>query len=166
VIRRCAIWLLADEQTTAELDRLKGAVDSWDALGVEELLKLCDEEDFREAMAKILAFFYPPKRHRLYMGTRRVYLIARGFLPELVKVDGQEMTFERMAEILEGEVLRTKKDRGRARSRWSARVQTVLRKPIEAAGGTARVQFSKSGTARGKMARSAKGNGNRRKSDG
>lgn len=162
VIRRCALWMLAEERTTRELDRLKGEVDHWDSFGTDDFLRLCDDEDFSEALGKILAFLYPPKSQRLFMGTKRVYLVARGFCPGLVKVDGKELTYEKMAMIFEGEALATRKDRNRARSRWSARVQEVLRKPIEATGGTVRVQFSKSAAARGKMAESARGNRNRK----
>lgn len=162
VIRRCAIWMLKDERTTAELDRLKSEVTCWDTFGINDFLVLCSDEDFREALARVLEFFYPARNNRLFLGTKRVYLVARGFCPGLVKVDGKELTYEQMAAIFEGDALATPQARNRARSRWSARVQEVLRKPIEASGGTARLQFSKSATAREKMAGSARGNLNRR----
>ncbi len=66
-----------------------------------------------------------------------------------------------MARVFEGEELLTEKSRNRARSRWSARAQEVLRKPLEAAGVAGGVSFSKSATARGLMSRSAQGNRNR-----
>lgn len=164
IIRRCAIWMLRDEVSQRELEQLKREVDRWDSFGTDDFLNLCDDDDFREALAKILEFLYPPKKRRLFMGTKRVYLVARGFCPGLVKVDGKELTYEDLAAIFEGEPLTTTKARNRARSRWSARVQEVLRKPVEAAGGKVRVQFSKSPLARERMAQSAKGNRNRRRS--
>jgi hypothetical protein len=162
VIRRCAIWLLADESTTAELKRLNSQVVEWDMFGVEDFMRLCEDDNYREALAKILKFLYPPRKNRLYRGTMRVYLVALAYLPHLVRVDGEKLTYEQLAMIFEGVPLESRVARSRARSRWSARVQEVLRKPIEQAGGTVRLQFGKSAVARAKMQQSAKGNQNRR----
>ena len=161
IIRRCAIWMLKDDVTTRELEALKREVKHWDGFGTEDFLKMCDDDDFRGALEKILLFLYPPNKQRLFMGTKKVYLVARAFCPGLVRVNDKELTYEDLARIFEGQELATTESKNRARSRWSARAQEVLRKPIEAAGGTVRVQFSKSASARAKMAKSAKGNRNR-----
>lgn len=161
VIRRCAIWMLVHEASSSELERLKARVDVRDAFGTDEFLALCAEDDFRDALASILEFLYPPAKNRLEHGTRRVYLVARAFMPHLVRIDGSPLTLEHLAVIFDG-CEPTGKDAGNARSRWSARVKQFLRRTIDANGGTAHVAASKSVTARARMADSAKGNTNRK----
>ena len=139
-----------------------------------EFLELAECEEGRAVLCRILVYIYPPRRRWLYFGTQRAYLLARAYQPELVAIrklvgpDGAkrvrrvELVYEDLAEIFEGEAARGALARDRARSRWSARAQAVLRRPIEAAGGTCRLTFGKSATAREAMARSARGNTNRK----
>ena len=128
----------------------------------------------REAMVKLLLFIFPGEGRRwLLRGTQRAYLLARAYQPGLVSEwyedprspDAErrwkEVTFERLAEIFDGQPLLTDTERDRARSRWSARADVVLRRPIESAGGCSGVHFSKSATSREKMRASARGNKNR-----
>lgn len=147
-----------------EMEWIMKAVDfrSIEPLGTNtKLWRLWTDGD--GVMKKLLGFIFPGVGSRwLFRGTQRAYILARAWQPWLVTVEGRELSYEDLAEVFEGQELTTTKARNRARSRWSARVQEVLRKPIEAAGGTVRLQFSKSAGARGRMAESAKGNGNRR----
>jgi len=118
-------------------------------------------------LARLLGFIFPGTGSRwLFRGTQRAYIMARAWQPWLVTQEGRELSYEDLAEVFEGQELTTPKARNRARSRWSARVQEVLRKPIEAAGGTVRLQFSKSAGAREQMAASARGNQNRKTNAG
>ncbi len=156
-------WLLTG-RGGQELPGLREAAGVNHAESLVASTEVCrGDEQGRETLGRLLAFLFPAEGRRwLKRGTQRAYLLARAYQPALVTDMGKELTFEDLARIFEGDALATRKDRDRARSRWSARAQEVLRKPIEAAGGTVRVQFSKSAGAREKMSRSAQGNRNRR----
>ena len=98
-------------------------------------------------------------------GCRRLYLVARAYQPDLVRVGGKLAGYEEFAEVF-GEFNGhepTRKDRDRARSRWSARAQNVLRIPIQQAGARVPALFGKSSSVRGKYQQAARGNQNRRK---
>jgi len=165
VMRRCSIWLLAGQKSEAELTELRRRVTQWDRFGEDGFLKLCDEEDYREPLGRMIAFLYPGTgRQRLFKGAQRTYLLARAYQPALVAVAGRELTYEDLARIFEGDALATRKARNRARSRWSARTKE-LRHTIEGGGARGGLQFSKSSAARAKMAESARGNKNRRGGD-
>ena len=147
----------------AEVAALKRAVMDSERYHFTEFVELARYEGWRHALEGVLGYLFPARRGWLFKGTRRTYLLARAFQPWLVKVDGKELTYEEMAEIFEGAAMHGHKARARARSRWSARVQALLRKPIEQSGGVVRLQFGKSSTAREAMTRSAQGNHNRKK---
>lgn len=124
-------------------------------------LTVCEERGL--LLEKLLGYLFPPGTRWLKRGTRRVYLLARTFQPLLLRQHGKELGYERLEEIFEGRALLTELERDRARSRWSARAQKLIRIPVEANGGRIALQFGKSATARAKSAASAKGNTNRKK---
>lgn len=169
----CAPHLLVC-RGTRELNGLLRARGGQRCEGLADSTRLArTERNGADTLARLLEFMFPGTGSRwLFRGAQRAYILARAWQPWLVSRDGKELSYEDLAEVFEGEVLSWPEGqkvpawlilkRNRARSRWSARVQEVLRKPIEAAGGKVRVQFSKSAGARGKMAASAKGNRNRR----
>lgn len=140
---------------------------------VRQWIELISDEDSHASMTGIVRFIFPDSGRRwLSKGTMRAYLLARAYRPKLVEVqklsDGcrersAELSYEDLEEIFSGARLTTEEDRDRARSRWSARAQAAIRRPIEEAGGTARLPFGKSAQARDKMRKSAEGNHNRRK---
>lgn len=106
--------------------------------------------------------FVPGGRDWLKEGVRRMYLIAAAYQPDLVRIGGREAGYEGFARVF-GELDGTCADEGaRARSRWSARAQNVLRRPIEAGGGKVPALFGKSATVRAKYRAAGKGNQNRR----
>lgn len=163
VMRKCSIWLLAGQKSEPEIEGLKRHVKTCDSFGLDEFLKLCQHDDYREPLARMIAFLYPGTgRHRLFRGTQRTYLLARAYQPALVTLAGKELTYEDLARIFEKDPLHTQKARNRARSRWSARAKEVLRRPLESGGASAAIQFGKSSSAREKMRASAQGNQNRR----
>ncbi len=141
---------------------------------MEELVDLSADEDWREILEGIMVYLFPAKRKWLFKGTQRAYLLAKAYQPHLVtfekwvRMNGVrrlrrvDLSYEDLAEIFEGKRLKSDAERDRSRSRWSARAQAVLRRPIEECGGTVRLQFGKSSAAREAMARSAAGNCNRR----
>jgi hypothetical protein len=173
VFRYCFPGLLA-KRCLNEVEGLERRAKLKGAFSMEELVRLSNEEEWREVLERILDFLYPARSQWLFKGTQRVYLLAREYQPGLlavervVEVNGRivprkvDMCYEVMAEIFEGEELNGPEGRDRARSRWSARAQVLLRKPIEEAGGVSRLHFGKSLEARLKMAMKAKGNANRK----
>ena len=156
-----------------ELDRVKRTAVIRRGFNLEEFVRLSADEDWRETLKGIMNFLYPARRNWMKKGTQRAYVLARAYQADLLAtekvVDGKrrkvEMTYEGMEEIFEGK-LATEKERGRARAKWCALTQVVLRHPVEAAGGVAHVRFGKSASARAAMALSAKRTCNRRKSGG
>jgi hypothetical protein len=163
LMRKCSIWQLAGQKNEPEIEALKRQVQKWDSFGLDDFLLLCQQDEYREPLARMIAYLYPGTgRQRLFRGTQRTYLLARAYQPALVTVAGKELTYEDMAKIFEADSLTTQKARNRARSRWSARAKEVLRKPLESAGARGAIQFSKSSSARDKMRASAKGNTNRK----
>ncbi len=146
-----------------ELDGLKQRGGLQAAFPMERFdeMTACDE---REALlCGLLGYLFPTGSRWLKKGTMRVYLLARTFQPLLLRSHGSDPGYERLEEIFEGRKLRTRKERDRARSRWSARAQKLIRHPVEANGGRIALQFGKSATARARCAAAAKGNGNRKK---
>ncbi len=154
----------------SELDRVKRVAVIRRGFNLEEFVRLSADEDWRETLKGIMNFLFPPRRGWMKKGTQRAYVMARAYQPVLLMrekmVNGKrvrvEMTHEGMEETFEGP-LETEKDRGRARAKWSALTQVVLRHPVEAAGGVAHVRFGKSASARAAMAESARRTCNRRK---
>jgi hypothetical protein len=131
--------------------------------GLEEFQELAGEEDFRTMLEVMVKYFFPDGREWLKNGCRRVYLIARQYQPHLVTVKGRVLSYEDFADIFSEGDMECEEARDRARSRWSARAQNVIRHPIEAAGGRGALLFGKSATARARCAESARGNSNRRR---
>lgn len=162
VMRRFCPNLLAG-RTFHEVDglRKRGGLQSAFSMEKFDELTACEE---REVLLRVLlGYLFPTGRRWLKRGTMRVYLLARTFQPMLLSRDhGSEPGYERLEEIFEGRKLATKTERDRARSRWSARAQKLIREPVEANGGRIALQFGKSATARANYATAAMGNGNRR----
>lgn len=161
VMRRFCPELLAGRKFL-EVDGLRRRAWPTGAFPLEKFdeLTACDE---REALLRgLLGYLFPDGSRWLKRGTMRVYLLARTFQPVLLSTDGSEPGYERMEEIFEGRKLKNRKERDRARSRWSARAQKLIRQPVEKNGGRIAMQFGKSATARANYAAAAKGNGNRR----
>lgn len=161
---------------------------------LERLRELTDDEEDpagderEEILMRLMGYFFRPKEVEagwLKMGTDRVYLMARQFMPWMVAGrDGGELTYEKLAFIFgelqvdPDEVRRRlaamrlecpglprtdqEKEMDRARSRMSARAQKLIRRPIEEAGGTVRMMFGKRAETREKYAQAAKGNRNRK----
>lgn len=173
IYRHCLPAELARRDTKEE-DALKRYAQLSRGFRLAELVELSKDEDWREMMAGIMGYMFPPRKRWLYKGTQRAYLLARAYQPGLVtirkqvvapdheeKVKETDMSYEDMARIFERDPLTTERAQNRARSRWSARAQQLIRLPIEQAGGVARMPFGKSASAREAMAASAKGNRNR-----
>lgn len=144
------------------------------------------EADSEQYLLRMLRYFFPDGKDWLKEGCMRVYLIARNYQPWLVTVGTEALSFEELSWVF-GEIdfnprevrVRMHKLRkvegqdipktieenemDRARSRWSARAQNLIRKPIEKAGGRIHLQFGKSAETRGKYADAARGNQNRKK---
>ena len=161
VMRRYCPALLAGRKFR-EVDglRQRGGMQAGFPMEKFDELTACDE---REALLRgLLGYLFPNGRRWLKRGTMRVYLLARTFQPQLLSTHGSEPGYERLEEIFEGRKLTSKKERDRARSRWSARAQKLIRQPVEANGGRIALQFGKSATARANYAAAAAGNGNRR----
>lgn len=179
-----------------EVEGIRHSAQTQPSFPLEEFSRMTqDDEDpdggeREEIIRRVLRYFFPRSRAEgsdwLKEGCVRVFLIARNYHPELVKVGEQELTYEELAWMF-GELsfnphemretigkLREKNpalpltaeeiEAARARSRLSARAQKLIRLPIERAGGKVRMQFGKTSETRAKYAAAAKGNGNRRKS--
>ncbi len=123
-------------------------------------LTACEERE--GLLTGLLGYLFPNGRNWLKKGTMRVYVLARTFQPVLLRKHGRELSYERLEELFEGRKLKDETARNRARSRWSARVQKLIRQPVEANGGRIALQFGKSATVRAKYAAAARGNGNRK----
>jgi hypothetical protein len=154
-----------------EMARVKDAAVIRRGFNLEEFVRLCADEDWRETLRGIMGFLFPPRCRWMLRGTMRAYVMARAYQPTLLAVerdvDGKrrrvELTYEALEEVFSGSALRTEQERGRARAKWSALTQAVLRHPVEQAGGVAHVRFGKSASARAAMAASARRTCNRRK---
>jgi hypothetical protein len=146
-----------------ELDGLKqrGALQASFPLERFDEITACEERGV--LLSGLLGYLFPGGGRWLKKGTMRVYLLARTFQPLLLRSHGSDPGYERLEEIFEGRKLTTRKERDRARSRWSARAQKLIRHPVEANGGRIAMQFGKSATARERYAAAAMGNENRKK---
>lgn len=155
----------------AELDRVKKTAVIRRGFNLEEFVRLSADEEWREMLKVMMNFLFPAKSGWMAKGTQRAYLLARAYQPELVMIEKQregkrvrvDLNYEDMARIFEGDDLITEESRDRARARWSARAQVLLRHPVEQAGGVAHIRFGKSASARAGMSASAKRTCNRRK---
>ena len=161
VMRRFCPALLAG-RTFREVDGLRRRGGMQAAFPMEKFDELTDCEEREALLRGLLGYLFPNGRRWLKQGTMRVYLLARTFQPTLMSTHGREPGYERLEEIFEGRKLATRKERDRARSRWSARAQKLIRQPVEANGGRIALQFGKSATARAHYAEAAMGNGNRK----
>lgn len=160
VMEHCTPWLLRCGRDRRDRRALPADAGERGRYGLRQFQRLCGDVAFQEVLGKLLGYIFPPGKGWLLKGTRRAYLLAMQYQPWLVMKEGKDLTYEDLAAIFEpGLGLTTKRQRNAARSRWSARFQELVRKPIERAGGTAQVH--KSATARAKMAASAMGNQNR-----
>lgn len=161
VMRRFTPGLLVGRKFH-ELDGMRERSEIQSAFPLEKFAELTECDERERLLTGLLGYLYPAGTRWLKRGTRRVYLLARTFQPMLLRRHGRELSYERLEEIFEGVRLTTEKDRDRARSRWSARVQNLIRRPVEENGGRIALQFGKSATVRMKYAQAAKGNGNRK----
>jgi hypothetical protein len=161
VMRRFTPGLLPGRKFV-ELDGMRERSGLQAKFTMEDFDKLTDCDERGVLLEVLLGYLFPTGSRWLKRGTRRVYLLARTFQPLLLRRHGRELSYERLEEIFEGRRLKTEEERNRARSRWSARAQKLIRKPVEANGGRIALQFGKSATARAKCAESAKGNTNRK----
>jgi len=181
LIRHCAPSLLTGRDLSAVAgirSRAGGKVQQ--SFGLTEFL--ADDEGTRMVLRVVLGYLFPEGPEWLKEGCRRIYLLARAFQPQLVQITREvgervkerdpqtgrmkltirhvpklvEMSYEDMARVF-GE------NTSKARARWSARAQRVIRKPIESNGGACHLAFGKSASTRAKYAARAKGNSNRRK---
>lgn len=161
VMRRYCPSMLMDRKF-GELEGLKHRSGLQAKFTMENFDKMtaCDERE--ELLTGLLGYLFPPGKKWLKRGTMRVYLLARTFQPLLLRSHGSEPGYERLEEIFLGRRLNTTKERDRARSRWSARAQKLIRYPVEANGGRIALQFGKSATACKHYAEAAQGNSNRK----
>ena len=184
VIRHCVPSLLTD-RSLDEVPAIRKRATMQQGFRLTDFVEACEDEDFREMLRGILDYLFPAGSDWLSAGCKRIYLIARGYQPWLVQIwkerservrlvetDGagrprvkyvarkfreqQEMSYEDLARIF-GEKPE------KARQRWSARAQRVIRMPIESAGGKVHLQFGRSATTREKCAERARGNQHRKK---
>jgi len=138
--------------------------------------------EHREIFEKLLGHYFPEHREWLKHGVQNLYLIARNYQPGLVtRWDGRELSYERLAGVF-GEIPqaplgeaavswlppgwgreRWEIARDRARSRWSARAQQLIARPIARAYGRAPAMFGKGAAVRAKYSQAAMGNQNRMK---
>lgn len=162
VMRRFCAGLLVGRKF-GELTGMRRRSELQAEFSMEQFEEMTGCEEREALLTGLLGYLFPPGKHWLKRGTMRVYLLARTFQPLLLRSHGNDPGYERMEEIFLGRPLKTKKERDRARSRWSARAQKLIRQPVEANGGRIALQFGKSATARANYAEAAKGNGNRRK---
>ena len=133
------------------------------AFALEAFERMCERR--AEFLERLLDWVFRGGDHQWEIeGTRRFYLMARIYQADLVRIGGRLPAYEDFAVVF-GEIPEAAGpvERARARSRWSARAGLVLRKPLEAAGGKAAAMFGKSAAVRGKYAKAALGNQNRRK---
>lgn len=107
-----------------------------------------------ETVGRLMFFiFLDEKPSEPWFAMRRVYSLAKSFVPEAL--DG--MSLEMMGEVF-GE-----KGEKSARQRWSARIKAIVVKTVKDAGGVAHTKFSKSRTTCLKYSEAQRGNQNRKK---
>jgi hypothetical protein len=162
VMRRFCPALLVGRKF-GEVDGLRKSGGGQAGFPMEKFAELTECEEREVLLTVLLGYLFPAGKKWLKRGTMRVYMLARTFQPLLLRSHGIDPGYERLEEIFQGRVLATRKERDRARSRWSARVQKLIRQPVEANGGRIALQFGRSATARAKYTAAAMGNGNRRK---
>ena len=191
IMRHCVPSLLTGRDLSEAAD-LRARANVQQCFRLTEFVEACESAAFRGLLSTTLRYLFPDDRGWLAEGCRRTYLVARAYRPEYLAVwravphqvkfahrdeQGKVVRVERkrretpeeceanyhdLARIF-GEPAETKEDRKKARARWSARAQRVLRRTIEAAGGTMHLQFGKSASTRRKCAEKARGNQNRKK---
>jgi hypothetical protein len=123
--------------------------------------------EWQRRLRGLLEHLFPGgRRDWLERGTKRVYVVAKAYRPEMVsEVVGnrrragtelmrRELSFQDLARVF-GEREQA------ARQRWSALADRVVKAPVRAVGGHPGAQFAKSDEAVEKMRRSAMGNSNR-----
>lgn len=191
LMRHCAPSLLTGRDFS-EVAEMRSRARTEPSFRLTEFIAECEEsESARAALRLELDFLFPvlPGAGRGWLkdGCRRVYLLARNYQPEFVRLTREvservkvrdqvtgklklelrhfpksvEMSYEDLARVF-GEPVTSAIERRNARARWSAVAQRVIRKPIEANGGTVHLQFGKSASARATYAAKARGNQNRK----
>lgn len=161
IFRHCLIHQVIG-RNMAEVEALRARSEIKHEFTLVHFIRLSQQDDWREILEGIMGYFFPPGRRWLYRGCIRVYLVAKTYQPTLLvraDVEGSArhgLSFQELAKIFEPEKMSMS-----ARARWSARAEVLIRQPIEAAGGRSGLSFSKSASAREKMAASARGNRNR-----
>lgn len=137
-----------------------GAV-MWDVDGYAKISQAF--RDRKDLFRRVLAHFFKEQREWLKCGVQNMYLVARHYRPRLVtNFDARDLTFTQLAVIF-GEVPEnaTRKEQDRARARWSAKAQGLIRKPLERVGDAVPSLFGKSATVREKYRKAQQGNRNR-----
>lgn len=127
---------------------------------------------------KVMAYFFPPGGQWLLHGVQNLYLVARLYQPGLVTRWRKDLSYEQLAQVF-GELpmgphgvgtetppedtppAEWLKMCGRARSRWSARAQSLIARKIVANGGRRPGMFGKGADVAEKLRAAAMGNQNR-----
>lgn len=140
----------------------------FNGFGLEELRELVGEDG--EIVGRLLGWLFQERgASGLRSGCQRTYLVAKafqGFLLERAGGEAGEMGFEEFARAFGEMGSRSGGKAGaRARSRWSARAEKMIRRPLEAGCGAAGKAdlFGKMAATRAKYQAAAMGNENRRK---
>jgi hypothetical protein len=152
---------------------MRTAVEPFTGWGLRSLVEIVDK-DSDEARKALGWLFQERGPSGLLDGCQRVYLVAKAFQPQLIKievaqrrgagVDLVEMGFEDMARAFGELAGRSDGEAGaRARSRWSARAAKMVRCAMERPDGKGgKVDlFGKMSATREKYAKAALGNNNR-----
>ncbi len=189
LMRHCVPSVLAGRDLSA-VETIRRGARVQPSFRLTGFVEACESAAVRATLRGLLEYLFPgcPGPGWLAEGCRRTYLVARGYRPELVRITrtvservkvpdpakpgrqrlemrhfpkAVEMSYEDMARVF-GEPVTSPIERRNARARWSAIAQRVIRKPIEANGGTVHLQFGKSASARATYAEKAKGNKNRK----
>lgn len=148
-----ATWPRAEAATGAVM---------WDVDGYAKISQAFRER--KDLFRRVLGHFFKDQREWLKAGVQNMYLVARHYRPRLVtSFNARDLTFTELAVIF-GEIPRDAErvQQDRARARWSAKAQCLIRKPLERVGDVVPSLFGKSATVREKYRRAQRGNRNRR----
>lgn len=114
-----------------------------------------DRFDVRdETIGRLIFFLFVDERAaEPWFAMRRVYALAKAFVPEALR----GMSMEKMGTVFGEEGQRS------ARARWSARIKVMINDPISQGGAVAHLKFQKSRSTCRKYAAAQMGNQNRKK---